>query len=149
MKSEERVIASNRKAFHDYFIEETYDAGVVLFGSEVKSIREGNCNLCDSFVFIKGNVAEIIGMHISPYNKGSFFNPDAKRNRQLLLNSREILKLKTSVEQKGYTIVPLKIYFYKALVKIEIGLAKGKNLYDKRQSLKEKELDREKDREMY
>jgi len=146
--SENKVIASNKKAFHDYFIEETFEAGIVLFGSEVKSLRLGNCNLRDSFVFIRNNVAEIIGMHISPYNKGSFFNPDPTRSRQLLLNRREIVRLKSAVEQKGYTIVPLKLYFYKALIKVELGLAKGKNLYDKRHSLKEKQVERESAREL-
>lgn len=143
MDGDIKIIAKNKKALHDYFIEESYEAGIVLSGSEVKSLRLGNCNLRDSFVYIRGNVAELIGLHISPYTKGSYFNPDPLRQRQLLLNRREIDKLKAAVEQKGYTIVPLKLYFVKALVKVEIGLAKGKDLYDKRQSLKDKEQKRE------
>lgn len=148
MSEDIKVISRNKKAYHDYIIEDTYEAGIVLQGSEVKSLRLGNCNLRDSFVFVRGNVAEIIGMHISPYSKGSYYNPDPTRNRQLLLNRKEILKLKSSVDQKGYTIVPLKLYFSKALVKLEIGLAKGKDLYDKRHSLKDKQIKRETDREI-
>lgn len=143
-----RVVARNKKAFHDYTIEETYEAGIVLEGSEVKSLRLGNCSLRDSFVIVRNTIAEVIGMHIPPYNKGSHYNPDPTRNRQLLLNSRELLKLKSSVEQKGYTIVPLRIYFKQALVKVEIGVAKGKDLYDKRHALKDKQLKREIDRVM-
>ncbi len=143
-----KIIAKNKKALHDYFIEETYEAGIVLCGSEVKSLRLGNCNLKDSFVIIRNNVAELVGMHISPYNKGSSFNPDPTRNRQLLLNKREILKMKSAVEQKGYTIVPLKLYFMQALVKVELGIAKGKDLYDKRHSLKAKQINRETEREL-
>lgn len=142
----EKIIARNKKAFHDYLIEDTYEAGIVLEGSEVKSLRLGNCNLKDSFVFIRGNSAELIGVHISPYNKGSHYNPDPERARKLLLNRAEIIKLKSAVEKKGYTIVPLKLYFNQALVKVEIGLAKGKDLYDKRQAIKEKQVKRETDR---
>lgn len=141
-----KIISNNRKAFHDYNIEEFFEAGIVLVGSEVKSLRLGNCNLRDSFVFIRGNVAELVGMHISPYDKGGHYNPEPARSRQLLLNRKEIIKLKAGVEQKGYTIVPLKIYFNEALVKLEIGLAKGKDLYDKRQTLKDKQVKRETDR---
>lgn len=141
-----KIISKNKKAFHDYLIEDSYEAGIVLQGSEVKSLRLGNCNLRDSFVFIRNNTAELIGMHISPYDKGSVYNPEPMRSRQLLLNRKEIAKLRTAVEQKSYTIVPLKIYFHKALVKVEIGLAKGKDLYDKRQTLKDKQLDRETER---
>lgn len=148
MKDSVRVVTRNKKAYHDYTIEETYEAGIVLEGSEVKSLRLGNCNLKDSFVIVRKNVAELIGMHISPYNKGSHYNPEPTRNRQLLLNTREILKLKLFVEQKGYTIVPLRVYFKEALVKIEIGIAKGKDLYDKRHALKEKQQKREIDREL-
>lgn len=138
----EKVVATNKKAFHDYFIEETYEAGIVLVGSEVKSIRQGGVNLRDSFVIIKGGEVFMIGAHISPYKMGSYFNVDARRTRKLLLNKAEINKLRGRVEQKGYTLVPLKMYFKDALIKIELGVCKGKELHDKRASIKEKENNR-------
>lgn len=138
----EKLIAQNKKAYHDYFVEDTYEAGIVLVGCEVKSIRLGAINLRDSFVIIKNGEVFMIGAHISPYKMGSYNNVDPRRNRKLLLNRSEINKLRGKVEQKGYTLVPLKVYFKDALVKVQIGLCKGKELHDKRQAIKEKENDR-------
>lgn len=135
-------MATNKKAYHDYFVEDTYEAGIVLVGSEVKSVRCGGVNLRDSFVIIKNGEAFMLGAHISPYKMGSYFNVDARRTRKLLLNRAEINKLRGKVEQKGYTIVPLRMYFKDALVKIELGLCKGKELHDKRAAIKEKENNR-------
>ncbi len=138
----EKFIAQNKKAYHDYFVEDTYEAGIVLVGCEVKSIRLGAINLRDSFVIIKNGEVFMIGAHISPYKMGSYNNVDPRRTRKLLLNRSEINKLRGKVEQKGYTLVPLKVYFKDALVKVQIGLCKGKELHDKRQAIKEKENDR-------
>lgn len=138
----EKLIAQNKKAFNDYFVEDTYEAGIVLVGCEVKSIRLGAINLRDSFVIIKNGEVFMIGAHISPYKMGSYNNVDPRRNRKLLLNRSEINKLRGKVEQKGYTLIPLKVYFKDALVKVQIGLCKGKELHDKRQAIKEKENDR-------
>lgn len=138
----EKIVATNKKAYHDYFVEDTYEAGVVLVGSEVKSIRCGGVNLRDSFVIIKNGEAFMLGAHISPYKMGSFFNVDARRTRKLLLNRAEINKLRGRVEQEGYTLIPLKLYFKGSLVKIEVGVCKGKELHDKRASIKEKENNR-------
>ena len=138
----ERIVATNKKAYHDYFVEDTYEAGIVLVGSEVKSIRQGALNLRDSFVIIKNGEAFVIGMHVSPYKRGSYFNVDARRTRKLLLNRAEINKLRGKVEQKGFTLIPLKVYFKESLVKIELGLCRGKELHDKRASRKEKENNR-------
>lgn len=137
----EKLIAQNKKAYHDYFVEDTYEAGIVLVGCEVKSIRLGTINLRDSFVIIKNGEVFMIGAHISPYKMGSYNNVDPRRTRKLLLNRSEINKLRGKVEQKGYTLVPLKVYFKDALVKVQIGLCKGKELHDKRQAIKEKEND--------
>ncbi|MGI6213879.1 MAG: SsrA-binding protein SmpB [Christensenellales bacterium] len=139
-------IATNKKAYHDYFIEDTLEAGVELVGSEVKSVRRGTVNLKDSFALVRDNQIFLIGMHISVYEKGSYFNPDPKRERRLLLKKAEILKLKAKTEQKGYTLVPTRIYLKDALVKIELGVAKGKELHDKRRAIKEKEQKREMER---
>ena len=138
----ERIVATNKKAYHDYFVEDTYEAGIVLVGSEVKSIRQGALNLRDCFVIIKNGEAFVIGMHVSPYKMGSYFNVDARRTRKLLLNIAEINKLRGKVEQKGFTLIPLKVYFKESLVKIELGLCRGKELHDKRASIKEKENNR-------
>lgn len=138
----ERIVATNKKAYHDYFVEDTYEAGIVLVGSEVKSIRQGALNLRDSFVIIKNGEAFVIGMHVSPYKMGSYFNVDARRTRKLLLNRAEINKLRGKVEQKGFTLIPLKVYFKESLVKIELGLCRGKELHDQRASIKEKENNR-------
>ena len=144
----EKLIATNKKAYHDYFVEDTYEAGVVLVGCEVKSVRAGAVNLRDSFVIIKNGEVWMLNVHIAPYKQGSYNNVDSKRTRKLLLNKREINKLRGKVEQKGYTLVPLKIYFKDALVKIEIGLCKGKELHDKRAAIKEKEVNRSIRREL-
>jgi len=138
-----KIIATNKKAYHEFFIDETYEAGVVLVGSEVKSVRAGKVSFADSFISIKDGRAILENFHITPYEKGGAFNPDARRDRTLLLNKREIDKLRAAVERKGYTIVATKIYLKHSLVKFEIGLARGKHSYDKRQSLKEKQLDRD------
>ncbi len=138
-----KIIAINRKAYHDYYIEDTLETGIELVGSEVKSIRQGAVNLKDSFGLVRGGQVFIIGMHISAYDKGSHFNPEPKRDRRLLANKSEILKLKAKIEQKGYTLIPTKIYFKGSLVKIELGVARGKQLHDKRRAIKEKEQKRE------
>lgn len=138
-----KIIDNNKKAYFDYFIEDTYEAGVALVGSEVKSIRLGQVNIKDTFCTVKGGEVYVMNMHIKPYEKGSYYNVDAKRPRKLLLHRREIDKLRGAVTQKSYTIVPTKIYFKDGLVKMEIGLAKGKELHDKRKSIAEKEVKRE------
>ncbi|MBO5775915.1 MAG: SsrA-binding protein SmpB [Clostridia bacterium] len=138
-----KVIATNKKAYHDYFIEDTYEAGIELKGSEVKSIRLGNINLKDSYAIIKNGEVMLQGVHISPYEKGSHFNPDAKRTRRLLLLKKEILKLKQKVQEKGFTLVVTQVYLKGSLVKAELGIAKGKEGQDKRQVLKEKEQKRQ------
>lgn len=143
-----KIIATNKKAYHDYFIEETYEAGIVLVGSEVKSIRMGQVNLKDCYCLARGSQIEIINMHISPYTKGSFFNEDPRRTRKLLMHKQEVNKLRGKVEQKGYTLIPTKIYFKQGLAKLEVGLAKGKELHDKRQATHEKEQKRSIDRQL-
>ena len=137
-----KIVATNKKAYHDYFVEDTYEAGIVLVGCEVKSIRQGALNLRDSLIMIKNGEAFVMNMHVSPYKMGSYFNVDSKRTRKLLLNRGEINKLRGRVEQKGYTLIPLKVYFKDALVKVEVGLCKGKELHDKRAAIKEKENNR-------
>jgi SsrA-binding protein len=137
-----RIVATNKKAYHDYFVEDTYEAGIVLCGTEVKSVRLGAVNLRDSYAVVKGGEVFMLGAHISPYEKGSYYNQDPRRIRKLLLNRAEINKLRGKVELKGYTLVPLKLYFKDALVKVEIGLCRGKELHDKRASIKEKEQNR-------
>ncbi len=142
-----RLIANNKKAYHDYFIEDTYEAGISLAGTEVKSLRMGKCSLKESYIQIKQGEVFVHGMHISPYEKGNIFNRDPLRVRKLLLHDYEIRKLQAGVEKQGYTIVPLKVYFKGQRVKAEIGLAKGKKLYDKRESLKEKDMQRRAERD--
>lgn len=137
-----KLIANNKKAYHDYFIEDTYEAGIELVGTEVKSMRAGRCNLKESYVRFDGGSLFVYGMHISPYEKGNIFNKDPLRVRRLLLHKVEIRKIISKASEKGYTIVPLKAYFKGSLVKIEIGLAKGKKLYDKRDSEAKKESKR-------
>lgn len=141
-----RQVAGNKKAYHDYFIEDTYEAGIALVGTEVKSLRMGRCSLKESYIQIKRGEVFIHGMHISPYEKGNIFNRDPLRVRKLLLHDYEIRKLQAGVDRQGYTIVPLKVYFKGQRVKMEIGLAKGKKLYDKRESIKERDLKREAER---
>ena len=139
----EKTVATNKKAYHDYFIEETYEAGIELVGSEVKSIRKGAVNLKDSYAAVKDGELYLYNAHISPYEKGSFFNPDPRRRRRLLMHKKEITRLKSKTEQKGYTLVVTKLYFKDSLVKAEVALAKGKELYDKRKTLKEKQIKRD------
>ncbi|MFS8501076.1 MAG: SsrA-binding protein SmpB [Caldicoprobacter sp.] len=138
-----KIIAQNRKARHDYFIEETYEAGIVLVGTEVKSVRQGNVNLRDSYAVVKDGEVFLYNMHISPYEKGNIFNRDPLRTRKLLLNRREIDKLAGYVQQKGYTLVPLKVYLKRGWVKIELAVARGKKSYDKRQSIAKRDAQRE------
>ena len=143
-----KLIAKNSKAFHDYFIEDRYEAGISLAGTEVKSIRQGHVNLKDSFCLIKDGQMQVIGMHISPYEKGNIFNKDPLRPRQLLMHKREILRLFAKVKQDGYSLIPLSLYFKDSRVKLEVGLAKGKKLYDKRESAAARDAKREMDRTM-
>lgn len=142
-----RLIANNKKAYHDYFIEETYEAGIALHGTEVKSLRMGKCSIKESFVRIEKEEVFIYGMHISSYEKGNIFNKDPLRVKKLLLHKGEIRKMKGKIAEKGYTLVPLKVYFKGSLVKVEIGLAKGKKLYDKRQDIAKKDQRREAERD--
>ena len=142
-----KLIANNKKAYHDYFIEETYEAGIALHGTEVKSLRMGKCSIKESFVRIENEEVYIYGMHISPYEKGNIFNRDPLRVKKLLLHKSEIRKMKGKIAEKGYTLVPLKVYFNRSLVKVEIGLAKGKKLYDKRQDIAKKDQRREAERD--
>ena len=142
-----RLIANNKKAYHDYFIEETYEAGIALHGTEVKSLRMGKCSIKESFVRIENEEVYIYGMHISPYEKGNIFNRDPLSVKKLLLHKSEIRKMKGKIAEKGYTLVPLKVYFNRSLVKVEIGLAKGKKLYDKRQDIAKKDQRREAERD--
>lgn len=146
-KKDDKLIANNKKAYHDYFIEDTYEAGVALHGTEVKSLRMGKCSIKESFVRIEGGEVIIYGMHVSPYEKGNIFNKDPLRAKKLLLHKSEINKLAGKISAQGYTIVPLKVYFKGSLVKVQIGLAKGKKLYDKRQDIAKKDQRREAERE--
>ncbi len=145
--SEQKLIANNKKAYHDFFIEDTYEAGIALFGTEVKSVRMGKCSIKEAYVQIENKEVFINGMNISPYEKGNIFNKDPLRTRKLLLHDYEINKLEAEVMKKGYTIVPLSVYLKKGLVKCSIGLARGKKLYDKRESIAKKDLQREAQRE--
>lgn len=142
-----KLIANNKKAYHDYFIQDKYEAGISLHGTEVKSLRMGKCSLKEAFVRIENNELYIYNMHISPYEKGNIFNKDPLRVKKLLLHKYEINKLSGKMAEKGYTIVPLQIYFKGSLVKVEIGLAKGKKLYDKRQDIIKKDQRREAERD--
>lgn len=142
-----KLIANNKKAYHEYFIDEKYEAGIELAGTEVKSIRMGKCNVKESFVRIEKGEVYVYGMNISPYEKGNIFNKDPLRIRKLLLHRAEIAKLDVKIAQKGYTLVPLQVYFKGSLVKVEIGLARGKKLYDKRDDIAKKDQKREIERE--
>ena len=141
-----KIAAQNRKAYHDYFVEERYEAGIELAGTEVKSIRGGRVNLKDSYCVAKDGELFALSMHISPYEKGNIFNRDPVRSRRLLMHKREIRKLHALVKQDGYALVPLSVYFKDSRVKLEIGLAKGKKLYDKRESAARRDAKREIDR---
>lgn len=141
-----RMIATNKKAYHDYFIDETYEAGIELCGTEVKSLRQGAVNMKDSFCIIKNGEIVVHGMHISPYEKGNIFNRQPYRDRKLLMHKKEILKLFGQVGQKGYSVIPLSMYFVGKWVKVEIGLCRGKKLYDKRDTEAKKTAQREMER---
>ncbi|MCL2593462.1 MAG: SsrA-binding protein SmpB [Defluviitaleaceae bacterium] len=145
-KTGTKLIANNKKAYHDYFVEEIFQAGIELVGTEVKSLRAGKCNLKDSFVKVESGEAFINNMHISPYEHGNIFNKDPVRKRRLLLHKKEIDKLFSAVMKDGFTIVPLKIYFDKSLVKVDIALCKGKKNYDKRDASAQKVMQRESER---
>ena len=139
-----KLVANNKKAYHDYFIDDTYEAGISLAGTEVKSVRMGKCSIKEAFIKVEKNEeVYVYGMHISPYEKGNIFNKDPLRVRKLLLHKSEIMKLNGKITQKGYTLVPLQVYFKGSLVKVEIGLARGKKLYDKRADLAKKDQRRE------
>ena len=142
-----KLIAQNKKAFHDYFIEETFQAGISLAGTEVKSLRQGKCSLKESFIRIENGEVILYGMHISPYEKGNIFNKDPLRPRKLLMHKYEINKIAGKITEKGYTVVPLQVYFKGSLVKVEIALARGKKLYDKRQDIAKKDMRRESERD--
>ena len=142
-----KLIANNKKAYHDYFIEEKYEAGISLHGTEVKSLRMGKCSIKESFIRIENGEVLIYGMHISPYEKGNIFNKDPLRVKKLLLHKQEINKMLGKIAEKGYTLVPLRVYFKGSLAKVEIGLAKGKKLYDKRQDIAKKDARREAERD--
>ena len=142
-----KLIANNKKAYHDCFIEDTWETGISLHGTEVKSLRMGKCSIKESFVRIEKGEVFVYGMHISPYEKGNIFNRDPLRVRKLLLHRSEINKIVGKIAEKGYTLVPLKVYFKGSLVKVEIGLAKGKKLYDKRADIAKKDIRREAEKE--
>ena len=147
-KGGNKVIAQNKKAWHDYFVDERYEAGIALFGTEVKSIRNGAVNLKDAYCSFKNGELFALGIHVSPYEKGNIFNKEPRRDRKLLMHKREIMKLCGLVSQKGYTLIPLSLYLSGKNVKVELGLCRGKKLYDKRDSLAEKQTNREIDRRM-
>ena len=142
-----KLVANNKKAYHDYFIEDKYETGIELFGTEVKSIRMGKCSIKEAFVRIDKGEVYIYGMHINPYEKGNIFNKDPLRVRKLLLHKSEINRMASKVKEKGFTLVPLQVYFKGSLVKVEIGLARGKKLYDKRDDIAKKDQRRETERE--
>ena len=142
-----KLIDQNKKAYHDYFIEETFQAGIALCGTEVKSLRQGKCSLKESFIRIENMQAFLYGMHISPYEQGNRFNQDPLRTRKLLLHKSQIRKIAGAIQATGYTVVPLKVYFDKSLVKVDIGIAKGKKLYDKRQTIAKNDQRRQAEKE--
>lgn len=146
-KNSTKLIANNKKAFHDYFIEDKYEAGIVLHGTEVKSLRMGKCSIKEAFVRVEKGEVFIYNMHISPYEKGNIFNKDPLRVKKLMLHNYEINKIAGKMAEKGYTLVPLQVYFKGSLVKVEIALAKGKKLYDKRQDIAKKDQRREAEKE--
>ena len=146
-KESQKLIANNKKAYHDYFILEKYEAGLVLHGTEVKSLRMGKCSIKEAFIRVEDGEMYIYGMHISPYEKGNIFNKDPLRVKKLLLHKYEINKLLGKIKEKGYTLVPLQVYFKDGKVKVEIGLARGKKLYDKREAIAKKDQRREAEKE--
>lgn len=143
----QKLIANNKKAFHDFFIDETYEAGIALHGTEVKSMRMGKCSIKESFIRIENGEVFVYGMHVSPYEKGNIFNKDPMRVKKLLMHKYEINKLMGKIKEKGYTLVPLQVYFKEGKVKVEIGLARGKKLYDKREAIAKKDQKREAEKE--
>ena len=146
-KETRKLIANNKKAWHDYFIEEKYEAGIELVGTEVKSVRQGHCSIKEAFIRIdKNNEVQIYGMHINPYEKGNIFNKDPLRPKKLLMHKAEIRKLQGKIAEKGYTLVPVEVYLKGGLVKVQIALAKGKKLYDKRDDIAKKDQRREAER---
>lgn len=146
-KETQKLIANNKKAYHDFFIDETYEAGIALHGTEVKSMRMGKCSIKESFIRIENGEVFVYGMHVSPYEKGNIFNKDPLRIKKLLLHKYEINKLLGKIKEKGYTLVPLQVYFKEGKVKVEIGLARGKKLYDKRADIAKKDQRREAEKE--
>lgn len=143
----QKLVANNKKAYHDFFIEEKYECGIALHGTEVKSMRAGKCSIKEAFIRIENGEVFVYGMHVSPYEKGNIFNKDPLRVKKLLLHKQEINKLLGKIKEKGYTLVPLQVYFSKGKVKVEIGLARGKKLYDKRDDIAKKDARRETERE--
>lgn len=146
-KESQKLIANNKKAYHDFFIDETYECGIALHGTEVKSMRMGKCSIKEAFVRIEDGEVYVYGMHVSPYEKGNIFNKDPLRVKKLLLHKYEINKLLGKIKEKGYTLVPLQVYFKDGKVKVEIGLARGKKLYDKREAIAKKDQRREAEKE--
>ena len=146
-KESQKLIANNKKAYHDFFIDETYECGIALHGAEVKSMRMGKCSIKEAFVRIEDGEVFVYGMHVSPYEKGNIFNKDPLRVKKLLLHKYEINKLLGKIKEKGYTLVPLQVYFKDGKVKVEIGLARGKKLYDKREAIAKKDQRREAEKE--
>ncbi|MBQ4259836.1 MAG: SsrA-binding protein SmpB [Lachnospiraceae bacterium] len=142
-----KLVANNKKAYHDFFIDETYEAGVALHGTEVKSLRLGKCSIKESFIRIENGEVFVYGMHISPYEKGNLFNKDPLRVKKLLMHKYEINKLTGKIKEKGYTLVPLQVYFKEGKAKVEVGLARGKKLYDKREDIAKKDQRREMERD--
>ena len=147
MDRKKKVMVQNRRARHEYYVEETMEAGLSLFGTEVKSIRQGKANLTDAYIRVRNGEAYVVGMHISPYEQGNIFNRDPLRPKKLLMHKAEINKLKAKIAEKGYTLVPVEVYFKGSLVKVEIALAKGKKLYDKRADIAKKDMRREAERD--
>ena len=146
-KESQKLIANNKKAYHDFFIDETYECGIALHGTEVKSMRMGKCSIKEAFVRIEDGEVFVYGMHVSPYEKGNIFNKDPLRVKKLLLHKYEINKLLGKIKEKGYTLVPLQVYFKDGKVKVEIGLARGKKIYDKREAIAKKDQRREAEKE--
>lgn len=142
-KQTQKTVAQNKKAYHDYFVDETFEAGIALFGTEIKSIRQGQVNLKDSYCVIRDGELYAVGVHISPYEKGNIYNREPRRDRKLLMHKREILRLFSLVSRKGYSLIPLSFYFSRARIKVAVGLCRGKKLYDKREAEAERQSNRE------
>ena len=147
-KEVQKLVANNKKAYHDFFIDETYEAGIALHGTEVKSLRMGKCSIKEAFIRIENGEVFVYGMHVSPYEKGNIFNKDPMRVKKLLMHRYEINKLLGKIKEKGFTLVPLQVYFKNGKAKVEIGLARGKKLYDKRADIAKKDMKREAEKEI-